>query len=271
MGSVIGEGPPAFDHVVQCRKDQILPGEDVVLTVAGCHPFIGQADDDRLEESLPGDAAAVLLRCRRKMPNESATCGRSSSISASRSCWGKRAIVFPTPSRSRPIGGRDSVQCLYTSGTTARPKGTLTSHVSVTIASLSNSSAVRENRGSNPSVMHMMILPMTTEPLERVDAMYPPAAVILGSGQMKVLPATALQWPAHQQNAPNSWVAQTPPVLVGMMDVTERGLSAGEVVEIAYRSPDVCSGYWQNPQAEESSKMPSLGFRPAEGDHHVRW
>ncbi|WP_443413947.1 hypothetical protein [Arthrobacter rhombi] len=141
----------------------------------------------------------------------------------------------------------------------------------MTIASLSNSSAVRENRGSNPSVMHMMILPMTTEPLERVDAMYPPAAVILGSGQMKVLPATALQWPAHQQNAPNSWVAQTPPVLVGMMDVTERGLSAGEVVEIAYRSPDVCSGYWQNPQAEESSKMPSLGFRPAEGDHHVRW
>lgn len=89
--------------------------------------------------------------------------------------------------------------------------------------------------------------------------MYPPAAVIPGSGQTEVLPVTAMQRPAHLQNASNFWGIQTPPVLVGMMDPTGRGLSAGEVVEIAYRSPNVCSGYWKNPQAKESSKMPSSG------------
>lgn len=36
------------------------------------------------------------------------------------------------------VGDRDIVQLLYTSGTTAKPKGVLTSHLAVTIASLSN-------------------------------------------------------------------------------------------------------------------------------------
>lgn len=228
------------------------------------------------------------------------------------------------------IDDRDTVQCLYTSGTTARPKGTLTSHVSVTIATLSNAIAVRESWGAIPSVMltvlplfhvtalntlvmpilgmggtvvlpgpafhpevaldsiekygvtHMMMLPMMhaacaeaqaavprdlssvttaiyamapmpTELLERVDAMYPNAAVVLGSGQTEVLPATAMQWPEHQQSAPDSWGTQTPSVLIGIVDPTGRELPVGEVGEIAYRSPNVCSGYWNNPQANEAS------------------
>ena len=83
--------------------------------------------------------------------------------------------------------------------------------------------------------------------------MYPNAAVVLGSGQTEVLPATAMQWPEHQQSAPDSWGTQMPSVLVGIVDPAGQEVPVGEVGEIAYRSPNVCSGYGNNPQANESS------------------
>lgn len=48
---------------------------------------------------------------------------------------------------------RDAVQCLYTSGTTSKPKGVLTSHVAVSIALLSNALATDQPWGEKSNVM----------------------------------------------------------------------------------------------------------------------
>lgn len=42
-----------------------------------------------------------------------------------------------------PVQDRDGVQLLYTSGTTARPKGALTSHLAVTVTALSNALTIK--------------------------------------------------------------------------------------------------------------------------------
>ncbi len=54
------------------------------------------------------------------------------------------------------VGDRDAVQLLYTSGTTANPKGVLTSHLAVTIAALSNAIA----NGSTPGITALITLPL---------------------------------------------------------------------------------------------------------------
>ena len=50
------------------------------------------------------------------------------------------------------IGDRQIVQCLYSSGTTSRPKGVLTSHLAVTVASLGNSAVFGLHWGAQGSV-----------------------------------------------------------------------------------------------------------------------
>lgn len=57
------------------------------------------------------------------------------------------------------VEDRDTVQCLYTSGTTSRPKGVLVSHAAVHTALLSNALATRMSWGPNPPVM-LVVLPM---------------------------------------------------------------------------------------------------------------
>jgi acyl-CoA synthetase (AMP-forming)/AMP-acid ligase II len=226
---------------------------------------------------------------------------------------------------------RAAVQCLYTSGTTSRPKGVLMSHVSVTIGLLSNAIVTGQRWGSAPPVMvvvlplfhvtalntlampvimmggtvvlpagafdpgtvldalsthratHVMMLPMmhaacvaeqAREPrdlasveyaiyamapmpedlLAKVDAMYPNATVILGSGQTEVVPATVMQWPEHRQTAAASWGPQVPSVLARTMDqIDGRVQGPGETGEIVYRAPNVCLGYWNNAAANEEA------------------
>ena len=50
------------------------------------------------------------------------------------------------------IGDRQVVQCLYSSGTTSRPKGVLTSHLAVTVAALGNAAIFGLNWGAQGSV-----------------------------------------------------------------------------------------------------------------------
>ena len=50
------------------------------------------------------------------------------------------------------IADRQVVQCLYSSGTTSRPKGVLTSHLAVTVAALGNGAVFGLNWGAQPSV-----------------------------------------------------------------------------------------------------------------------
>lgn len=229
------------------------------------------------------------------------------------------------------VDERGAVQCLYTSGTTSRPKGVLTSHVSVTIGLLSNAIVTRQRWGSEPPVMlvvlplfhvtalntlampvimmggtvvlpgagfdpaavldalsahhatHVMMLPMMHAAcaaeqartprdltsvecaiyamapmpenlLAKVDEMYPNAAVILGSGQTEVVPATVMQWPEHRHTAAASWGPQVPSVLTRTMSRPDGDLlGQGETGEIVYRAPNVCLGYWNNAAANQEA------------------
>ncbi|MDH6679738.1 acyl-CoA synthetase (AMP-forming)/AMP-acid ligase II [Rhodococcus sp. LBL1] len=223
------------------------------------------------------------------------------------------------------VEDRDCVQCLYTSGTTSRPKGVLTSHVSVMIGGLTNALLQGGSWGTEPAtllnvlplfhttglnalvlpalltggrvvlpgrfdpaemldaierhgVTHAMLLPimwkalvdvndaaprdvgsvrlciyamaqMPADVLDRVDAAFPNAAVVLGSGQTEVVPATVLQWPEHRHTKAGSWGPPVPTVEVAIMDPDGRLLPPGETGEIVYRGPHVCSGYWNNADA----------------------
>jgi acyl-CoA synthetase (AMP-forming)/AMP-acid ligase II len=224
------------------------------------------------------------------------------------------------------VDDRDTVQCLYTSGTTSQPKGVLVSHASVLVATLTNALAMdNRNWSSEPDVImnvlplfhttalntlalpflltggtvvlpgpfepagfvesiqryrttHLMLLPvmwravvaalaaaphetasvrkaiyamapMGADLLELVDQAFPNAAVILGSGQTEVVPATVLQWPEHRHTAANSWGPSVPSVLTRCLAVDGSVLPPGETGEIAYRSPHVSSGYWNNRDA----------------------
>ncbi|MCE1178402.1 MAG: acyl--CoA ligase [Micrococcales bacterium] len=225
------------------------------------------------------------------------------------------------------VDDRDTAQCLYTSGTTSRPKGVLVSHTALTVALLSNAIVTRQTWGLQPPIMlvvlpmfhvtalntltmpvimmggtvvlagmafdpaasldaierhqvtHTMMLPMmhaacaaeqAARPrdlssvtcavyamapmpaplLDKVDAMYANACVILGSGQTEVVPATVMQWPEHRDTAADSWGPQVPSVLAKTMDPATGEVHAPHGTgEIVYRGPNVCSGYWNNADA----------------------
>lgn len=57
------------------------------------------------------------------------------------------------------VEDHDTVQCLYTSGTTSRPKGVLVNHTSLVTALLSNALVTRMSWGQSPPTM-LVVLPM---------------------------------------------------------------------------------------------------------------
>lgn len=57
------------------------------------------------------------------------------------------------------VEDRDTAQCLYTSGTTSRPKGVLVSHVAVTVGLFSNAIVMGQRWGLQPPTM-LVVLPM---------------------------------------------------------------------------------------------------------------
>lgn len=227
------------------------------------------------------------------------------------------------------VEDRDTVQCLYTSGTTSRPKGVLVSHVSVLVGGMTNALQIGHSWGADPSTLvnvlplfhttalntlvlpvlftggavvlhaqfdpaailadierhsatHLMLLPimyrallaargeigaglpsvrravyamapMPAELLDQVDELFPNAAVILGSGQTEVVPATVLQWEEHRHTKANSWGPATPTVRIGIMDPEGSLVPDGDTGEIVYRGPHVASGYWNNPEANRAA------------------
>lgn len=222
------------------------------------------------------------------------------------------------------IDDRDIVQCLYTSGTTANPKGVLTAHVSVLIGAMTNAMQIGHRWGADPSVLldvlplfhttglntlvlpvlltggtvvvqagfdpaavldaierhavtHVMFLPMMyralvaargdagplpgvrtavyamaampTDLLAQVAVLFPSAAVILGSGQTEVVPATVLQWPEHQHTKPGSWGPAAPTVATAVLGPDDAPVAPEVSGEIAYRGPHVMAGYWNAAEA----------------------
>lgn len=80
------------------------------------------------------------------------------------------------------VEDRDSLHCLYTSGTTARPKGVLTSHLAVHVAALSNALQVGHRRGDEFSVAPIVL------PLFHTTALDTLLLPVLLTGGTAVLP-----------------------------------------------------------------------------------
>jgi acyl-CoA synthetase (AMP-forming)/AMP-acid ligase II len=95
--------------------------------------------------------------------------------------------------------------------------------------------------------------PMPSDLLDQVAWLFPSAAVILGSGQTEVVPATVLQWPAHQHSKADSWGPPVPTVQTAILGSNGEVLGPGETGEIAYRGPHVTAGYWNNPEANKKA------------------
>jgi acyl-CoA synthetase (AMP-forming)/AMP-acid ligase II len=87
----------------------------------------------------------------------------------------------PTPLRVL-VEDRDGLHCLYTSGTTSRPKGVLTSHLSVHVAALSNALQVGHPRGDEWSVSPIVL------PLFHTTALDTLLLPLLLTGGTAVLP-----------------------------------------------------------------------------------
>jgi acyl-CoA synthetase (AMP-forming)/AMP-acid ligase II len=109
------------------------------------------------------------------------------------------------------VEDRDALQCLYTSGTTSRPKGVLVSHVSVLIAGLANALMMEYRWGSEPSVM-LNVLPLFhTTALNTLclPALFTGATVVLpGAFEPRgVLDAVARERVTHMMLLPVMWEA----------------------------------------------------------------
>ena len=87
----------------------------------------------------------------------------------------------PTPVQVL-VEDRDTLHCLYTSGTTARPKGVLTSHLSVHVAALSTAIQVGHRRGDEFSVAPIVL------PLFHTTALDTLLLPVLLTGGTVVLP-----------------------------------------------------------------------------------
>jgi acyl-CoA synthetase (AMP-forming)/AMP-acid ligase II len=109
------------------------------------------------------------------------------------------------------VEDRDTLQCLYTSGTTSRPKGVLVSHVSVLIAGMTNALMMEYRWGLEPSVM-LNVLPLFhTTALNTlcVPALFTGATVVL-PGPFEpgnVLDAVARDRVTHMMMLPAMWEA----------------------------------------------------------------
>ncbi|TFV55130.1 AMP-dependent synthetase [Geodermatophilus sp. DF01-2] len=80
------------------------------------------------------------------------------------------------------VEDRDTLHCLYTSGTTARPKGVLTNHLAVYVGVLSNALQVGHRRGDEFSVLPIVL------PLFHTTALDTLLLPILLTGGTAVLP-----------------------------------------------------------------------------------
>jgi acyl-CoA synthetase (AMP-forming)/AMP-acid ligase II len=89
--------------------------------------------------------------------------------------------VDPTPVQVL-VEDRDTLHCLYTSGTTARPKGVLTSHLAVHVGVLSNALQTGHRRGDEFSVLPIVL------PLFHTTALDTLLLPVLLTGGTAILP-----------------------------------------------------------------------------------
>lgn len=82
------------------------------------------------------------------------------------------------------VDDRDTLHCLYTSGTTARPKGVLTSHVSVYVALMSNALQLEHRRGDEFSIFPVVL------PLFHTTALDTLTLPVLLTGGTVLLPSS---------------------------------------------------------------------------------
>ncbi|MDH6130639.1 fatty-acyl-CoA synthase [Kitasatospora sp. MAA4] len=231
------------------------------------------------------------------------------------------AATGPVPVVDVPVDDRDLVQLLYTSGTTADPKGAMMTHRALLHQYLSCVVALDLRESDRPlhalplyhsGQLHVFLMPclllgtvnrlvrapepadvlrrieregltsffapptvwtaleahpdfrtadlstlrkayygasiMPAPVLERLRAALPATGFYNAFGQSEVGPLTTVLRPEEHESRPHS--AGRPVLFVEVRVVAEDGGEAGpdEVGEILYRSPQLCTGYWDKPR-----------------------
>lgn len=231
--------------------------------------------------------------------------------------------VPPVPS---PAGGTELAQLMYTSGTTSRPKGVMTTHEGQLFHYLSCIDALDFDADDRPLVamplyhsaaMHVLLLPylaigaeihliakpdigeilesierdrigslflaptvwvplaghpdletrdlsslrkaqygasiMPTPVLQRLRTRYPELGFYNAFGQTEIGPLATVLRPAEHEDRPAS--AGRPALFVEarVVDPDGNDVADGEQGEIVYRSPQLCLGYWNKPEATEEA------------------
>lgn len=95
--------------------------------------------------------------------------------------------------------------------------------------------------------------PMPPTLLTAVHEAFPNAEIILGSGQTETTPISQMQWVEHQGTKDNSWGAAVATTEVQILGPDGQVLPTGAVGEIAYRTPQLMEGYWNNADANTTA------------------
>ena len=155
----------------------VLAPDDIawILTDSGTRTVVADAAFlPLLEQVLPGVPGIERVVVTGDAPPESV---------ASRPVLRWDDVAADTTPLRVLVEDRDTVHCLYTSGTTARPKGVLTSHLAVHVGALSNALQVGHPRGDEASTMPIVL------PLFHTTALDTLLLPVLLTGGTAVLPA----------------------------------------------------------------------------------
>lgn len=163
--------------IVALPVNLMLAPDDIgwILADSGaCAVVTDRAHLDLLAHVLPGSPAVEQVVCiGDDLPAEVA--GRSVEQ------WDD--LVADRSPLEVLVEDRDTVHCLYTSGTTARPKGVLSSHLAVHVAALSNALQVGHPRGDEHSVFPVVL------PLFHTTALDTLLLPVMATGGTTILPA----------------------------------------------------------------------------------
>lgn len=128
------------------------------------------------------------------------------------------------------IADRQIVQCLYSSGTTSRPKGVLTSHLAVTVAALGNSAVFGLNWGAQASVTVLPLPLFHTAGLNGVML----SAVTMGT-TVHLLPGfDPIQYADTVARVRATHLVGLPLMLEALADGTDRGLDLSSIQFLLY-------------------------------------